>query len=100
MGGECGLEFLDDTLRNTRFCPSPLRILAPLDSVIEALKRGAYDFSASPSRPTSSCTPSAVGAEALPDHRDGEAGKEIHTLLARSREDLKGARTYRRSRAS
>ncbi|HEX7518846.1 MAG TPA: response regulator, partial [Candidatus Deferrimicrobium sp.] len=52
VGGENGLKFLDDTLRKYPFLTfSFLASAPPLDSVIEALKRGAYDFLRKPVPP-------------------------------------------------
>jgi len=77
IGEECGLEFLCDTMRKYPFLPFTfLASSPPLDSVIEALKRAGVRFS--PQARRARHPPAlrrAVGAEALPDHRDGEAGK-------------------------
>jgi len=95
MGGECGLEFLDDTLRKYPFLPFTFFASSPpLDSVIEALKRGAYDFLRKPVAPDILLHSVARSVQKLSLIIETEKQeKEIHTLLARSREDLKGART-------
>ena len=95
MGGECGLAFLDDTLRKYPFLPFTfLASNPPLDSVIEALKRGAYDFLRKPVAHDILLHSVARSVQKLSLIIETEKQeKEIHALLARSREDLKGART-------
>jgi len=95
VDGECGLRFLDDTLRKypsltfTFLASSP-----PLDSVIEALKRGAYDFLRKPVAPDILLHSVARSVQKLSLILETEKQeKEIQRLLDRSREDLKDART-------
>jgi len=95
VDGECGLRFLDDTLRKypsltfTFLASSP-----PLDSVIEALKRGAYDFLGKPVAPDILLHSVARSVQKLSLILETEKQeKEIQRLLDRSREDLKDART-------
>ncbi len=95
VDGECGLRFLDDTLRKypsltfTFLASSP-----PLDSVIEALKRGAYDFLRKPVAPDILLHSVARSVQKLSLMLETEKQeKEIHRLLDRSREDLKDAKT-------
>jgi signal transduction histidine kinase len=95
MGGECGLEFLDDTLRKYPFLTFTFLASAPpLDSVIEALKRGAYDFLQKPVPPDILLHSVARSVQKLSLTLETEKQeREIRQLLARSREDLKEART-------
>ncbi|MGB5195482.1 MAG: ATP-binding protein, partial [Candidatus Deferrimicrobium sp.] len=95
VGGECGLNFLDDTLRKYSFLTFTFLASAPpLDSVIEALKRGAYDFLRKPVDPDILLHSVARSAQKLSLTLETEKQeKEIHKLLDRSREDLKEART-------
>ena len=92
---KCGLEFLDDTLRKYPFLPFTFLASAPsLDSVIEALKRGAYDFLRKPVAPDILLHSVARSAQKLSLTLETEKQeKEIRKLLDRSREDLKDART-------
>ena len=95
MGGECGLEFLDDTLRKYPFLTFTFLASSPsLDSVIEAVKRGAYDFLRKPVAPDILLHSVARSAQKLSIALEAEKQeKEIRKLLDRSREDLKDART-------
>ena len=95
MDGESGLEFLDDTLRKYPFLTFTFLASAPpLDSVIEALKRGAYDFLRKPVPPDILLHSVARSVQKLSLTLETEKQeKEIRKLLDRSREDLKDART-------
>jgi signal transduction histidine kinase len=95
IGGECGLKFLDDTVRKYPFLTFTFLASAPpLDSVIEALKRGAYDFLRKPVPPDILLHSVARSIQKLSLTLETEKQeKEIHKLLDRSREDLKDART-------
>jgi len=95
VGGGCGLEFLDDTLRKYPFLTFTfLASEPPLDSVIEALKRGAYDFLRKPVPPDILLHSVARSVQKLSLTLETEKQeKEIRKLLDRSREDLKDART-------
>ncbi len=95
MGGECGLEFLEGALRTYPFMPFTFLASAPsLDSVIEALKRGAYDFLRKPVPPGILLHSVARSVQKLSLTLETEKQeKEIRKLLDRSREDLKDART-------
>ena len=93
--GECGLRFLDDTVRKYPFLTFTfLASSPPLDSVIEALKRGAYDFLRKPVAPDILLHSVARSVQKLSLTLETEKQeKEIRKLLDRSREDLKDART-------
>ena len=95
VDGECGLEFLDTTLRKFPFLTFTFLASAPpLDSVIEALKRGAYDFLRKPVPPDMLLRSVARSVQKLSLMLDSEKQeKEIRKLLDRSREDLKDAQT-------
>ena len=95
IAGECGLTFLDDTLRKYPFLTFTFLASAPpLDSVIEALKRGAYDFLRKPVPPDILLHSVARSVQKLFLTLETEKQeKEIRKLLDRSREDLKDART-------
>ena len=95
VGGESGLKFLDDTLRKYPFLTfSFLASAPPLDSVIEALKRGAYDFLRKPVPPDILLHSVARSVQKLSLTLETEKQeKEIRRLLDCSREDLKEART-------
>jgi len=95
VDGECGLRFLDDTVRKYPFLTFTfLASSPPLDSVIEALKRGAYDFLRKPVAPDILLHSVARSVQKLSLMLETEKQeKEIHKLLERSREDLKDART-------
>jgi len=95
VSGECGLKFLDDTVRKYPFLTFTFLASAPpLDSVIESLKRGAYDFLRKPVAPDILLHSVARSAQKLSLTLETEKQeKEIRKLLDRSREDLKDART-------
>ena len=95
IDGECGLKFLDDTLRKYPFLTFTFLASAPpLDSVIESLKRGAYDFLRKPVAPDILLHSVARSVQKLSLTLETEKQeKEIRKLLDRSREDLKDART-------
>lgn len=95
VDGECGLKFLDDTLRKYPFLPFTFLASAPaLDSVIEALKCGAYDFLRKPIPPDILLHSIARSVQKLSLTLETEKQeKEVLKLLDRSREDLKEART-------
>ncbi len=95
LDGVCGLDFLDDTLRKYPFLTFTFLASAPpLDSVIEALKRGAYDFLRKPVPPDILLHSVARSVQKLSLTLETEKQeKEIRRLLDRSREDLKDART-------
>jgi signal transduction histidine kinase len=95
VGEACGLEFLDDTLRKYPFLTFTFLASAPpLDSVIEALKRGAYDFLRKPVKPDILLHSVARSVQKLSLTLETERQeKEIRKLFERSREDLKDART-------
>ena len=95
IGGECGLKFLDDTLRKYPFLTFTFLASAPpLDSVIEALKRGAYDFLRKPVAPDILLHSVARSVQKLSLTLETEKQEmEIRKHLNRSREDLKDART-------
>ena len=95
VDGDCGLRFLDDTVRKYPFLTFTfLASSPPLDSVIEALKRGAYDFLRKPVAPDILLHSVARSVQKLSLTLETEKQeKEIRKLLDRSREDLKDART-------
>ena len=95
IDGKCGLTFLDDTLRKYPFLTFTFLASAPpLDSVIEALKRGAYDFLRKPVASDILLHSVARSVQKLSLTLETEKQeKEILKLLDRSREDLKDART-------
>jgi len=95
VGGSCGLEFLDETLRKYPFLTFTfLASEPPLDSIIEALKRGAYDFLRKPVPPEILLHSVARSVQKLSLTLETEKqDKEIRKLLERSRKDLKNART-------
>ncbi len=95
VGGECGLNFLDDILRKYPFLPFTFLASAPsLESVIEALKRGAYDFLRKPVEPDILLHSVARSAQKLSLTLETEKQeKENRKLLDRSQVDLKDART-------
>ena len=95
MGGECGLKFLDDTLRKYPFLTfTVISSAPPLDSVIEALKHGAYDFLRKPVAPDILLHSVARSVQKLSLTLETEKQeKEIRKLLDRSQEDLKDTRT-------
>ena len=95
VDGESGLRFLDDTVRKYPFLTFTfLASSPPLDSVIEALKRGAYDFLQKPVPPDILLHSIARSVQKLSLAIETEKQeKEIQKLFDRSRADLKDART-------
>ena len=95
VDGECGLRFLDDTVRKYPFLTFTfLASSPPLDSVIEALKRGAYDFLQKPVPSDILLHSVARSVQKLSLAIETEKQeKEIQKLFDRSRADLKDART-------
>jgi len=91
--GNCGLRFLRETLRKYPFLPFTFLAAAPsLESVIQALQEGAYDFLRKPVAPDILCHSVARSVQKLDLTLETEKqDKEIRHLLARSREDLKAA---------
>ena len=95
IGGESGLKFLDDTLRKYPFLPFIFTATSPpLNSVLGALRQGAYDFLRLPVPPDILLHYIARAVQRLSLVLETEKQeKEIRKLLDRSREDLKDART-------
>jgi len=94
-GNECGHQFLKDTLKKYPFLPF-LFIAAspPLNSVLGALRQGAYDFIRKPVPPDILLHSVARSVQKLTLTLETEKQeKEIRKLLDRSREDLKDARS-------
>jgi len=95
VGGESALEFLGKALR--RYPQVPFILMAkspPLESVIEALKQGAYDFLRKPVDPGILSHAVARSIERLNLSIDGERQeREIRGLLTTSRKDLAKAST-------
>ena len=96
IGGESGLKFLDDTLRKYPFLPFLFTAASPpLNSVLGALRQGAYDFIRLPVPPDILLHSIARAVQKLSLALETEKQeKEIRKLLDRSREDLKNARTH------
>ena len=94
LNGESGLTFLEGTLRKYPFLPFTFFASAPpLESVIEALKKGAYDFLRKPVSPdilrhsvARSVQKLELTVETEQQHR------EIRKLYLVNRADLKKAR--------
>jgi len=95
VGGEDGHRFLQDTLKKYPFLPFIFVAGSPsLKSVLGALRQGAYDFLRIPIPPDILLHYVARAAQKLSLTLEAEKQeKEIRTLLDRSREDLKNART-------
>jgi signal transduction histidine kinase len=95
VAGESGLKFLDDTLRKYPFLPFIFTATSPpLNSVLGALRQGAYDFLRKPVPPDILLHSVARSVQKLSLTLETEKQeKEIRKLLDRSREDLKDART-------
>lgn len=93
--GGCGLDFLAKTLLKFPFIPFTfLAESPPLESVIQALQRGAYDFLRKPVAPDILCHSVGRSLQKLDLTLETETqDKEIRHLLMRSREDLKAAQT-------
>ncbi len=95
VGGKCGLEFLSNTLKSNPQIPFVFLTSAPpLESVIGALKQGAYDFLRKPVDPEILLHSVARSVEKLNLSVESEKqDKEGRNLLARSREELKKSQT-------
>lgn len=95
VDGDCGLKFLDDTLRKYPFLPFTfIATSPPLKSVLGALRQGAYDFLRKPIPPDILLHSVARSVQKLSLTLETEKQeKEILKLFDRSREDLKKART-------
>jgi len=94
-GGESGLAFLKESLKKSPFPPiSFLAFSPPLNSVLGALRQGAYDFLRTPVPPDILLHSVARSVQKLSLILETERQeKEIRKLLERSREELKDART-------
>jgi signal transduction histidine kinase len=94
-GNECGHQFLKDTLKKYPFLPFTfIATSPPLESVLGALRQGAYDFLRKPIPPDILLHSVARSVQKLSLTLETEKQeKEIRKLLDRSREDLKDART-------
>jgi signal transduction histidine kinase len=94
-GGESALVFLKESLKKYPFTPiSFLAFSPPLNSVLGALRQGAYDFLRKPVPPDILLHSVARSVQKLSLILETERqDKEIRKLLERSREDLKNART-------
>jgi signal transduction histidine kinase len=94
-GNECGHQFLKDTLKKYPFLPFIFTATSPpLNSVLGALRQGAYDFIRMPVPPDILLHSVARSVQKLSLTLETEKQeKEIRKLLDRSREDLKDART-------
>ncbi len=95
VGGECGLEFLSKTLKSYPQIPFVFLSSAPsLESVIGALKQGAYDFLRKPVDAEILRHSVARSVEKFNLSVESEKqDKEGRQLLARSREELKKVKT-------
>jgi signal transduction histidine kinase len=95
IGGDCGHQFLKDTLKKYPFLPfSFIAASPPLNSVLGALRQGAYDFIRKPVPPDILLHSIARSAQKLSLTLETEKQeKEIRKLLDRSQGDLKDART-------
>jgi len=95
VGEKCGLEFLSKTLKAHPQIPFIFQSSAPpLESVIGALKQGAYDFLRKPVDPGILRHAVARSIEKLNLSLESEKQeKEGRELLARSREELKKVKT-------
>ena len=95
VGNECGHQFLKDTLKKYPFLPFIFTATSPpLNSVLGALRQGAYDFLRMPVPPDILLHSVARSVQKLSLTLETEKQeKEILKLLDRSREDLKEART-------
>jgi signal transduction histidine kinase len=94
-GDDCGHQFLKDTLKKYPFLPFTFMAASPpLNSVLGALRQGAYDFIRKPVPPDILLHSIARSAQKLSLTLETEKQeKEIRKLLDRSRADLKDART-------
>ena len=95
IGGDCGHKFLKETLKRYPFLPfSFIASSPPLNSVLGALREGAYDFIRKPVPPDILLHSVARSAQKLSLTLETEKQeKEIRKLLDRSQGDLKDART-------
>jgi signal transduction histidine kinase len=95
-GNEDGHQFLKDTLRKYPFLPFTFMAASPpLNSVLGALRQGAYDFIRTPVPPDILLHSVGRAVQKLSLTLEMEKQeKEIRKLLDRSREDLKDARTH------
>lgn len=95
VGGESGLDFLSKTLKDHPHIPFVFLTSAPpLESVIGALKQGAYDFLRKPVDPGILRHSVARSVEKLNLSLEGEKQeKEGRDLLARSRTETKKLKT-------
>jgi signal transduction histidine kinase len=94
-GNECGHQFLKDTLKKYPFLPFIfIATSPPLESVLGALRQGAYDFLRKPVPPDILLHSVARSVQKLSLSLETEKQeKEIRGLLDRSRVDLEDART-------
>jgi len=96
VGQESSLGFMKETLR--RYPQIPFTILGhspPLESVIEALKQGAYDFLRKPVEPNILRHSVGRSSEKLSLSLETEKQeKETRDLLSRSREELKKSKAH------
>lgn len=95
LNGESALPFLKESIRKYPHVPFTLLARAPsLESVIEVLKQGAYDFLRKPVAPDILCRSVARSVEKLNLVLEGEAQEsETRRLLERSRSDLKKSKS-------
>ena len=95
-GNEDGHRFLEDTLKKYPYLPFTFMAASPpLNSVLGALRQGAYDFIRTPVPPDVLLHSVARSVQKLSLTLETEKQeKEIRKLLDRSREDLKDARTH------
>jgi signal transduction histidine kinase len=93
--GECGLTFMKKTLREYPFLPFTFLVASPsLESAIEALKEGAYDFLRKPVSREVLCRSVARSTQRLSLALGMEKReREIRKQLSRSQKDLRDART-------
>ena len=94
-GDECGHQFLKDTLKKYPFLPFIFTAASPsLNSVLGALRQGAYDFLRMPVPPEILLHSVARSIQKLSLMLETEKQeKEIRKLLDRTQADLKDART-------
>lgn len=91
VGGRCGVAFLKDTLRGFPQLPFTFLTVSPsLESVIEALKQGAYDFLRKPVAHDILRHSVARSVEKLNLSLESEKlEKEVHERLSRLQAELK-----------
>ena len=94
VNNRSALEFLRESLKKYPNVPFTLLARSPtLESVIEALKQGAYDFLRKPVATDILCHSVARSIEKLNLTLEGEKQeKETHALLARSRAECENAK--------